>query len=54
MEYLGPDDASGTANVNSTFAADETTKTFEYGLDYGSVPIDMELSNTGGTIPRKT
>jgi len=49
MEYLGTDDASGTANVNSTFAAAETTKAFEYGPDFGSVTIDIELSNTSGT-----
>ncbi len=49
MEYLGTDNASGTPNVNSTFAADETTKTFEYGPDFGTTTVDIILSNTLGT-----
>lgn len=49
MEYFGTDNATGSPNINSTFAADETTKTFEYGPDFGSVNIDIELANTAGT-----
>ncbi len=49
MEYLGTDNASGTPNVNSIFTTNETTKTFEYGPDFGSTTIDLELANTAGT-----
>lgn len=49
MEYLGPDNATGAPNINSTFTADETTKFFEYGPDFGTVTINIQLSNIGGT-----
>ena len=49
MEYFGLNNPTGSPNVNSTFAADETTKTFEYGTSYGSVTIPITLSNSAGT-----
>ena len=49
MEYYNMDNPTGSPNVNSTFAADETTKTFQYGASYGTVNIPITLSNNLGT-----
>ncbi|QRM88294.1 T9SS type A sorting domain-containing protein [Lacinutrix sp. WUR7] len=49
MEYFGANSPTGSPNVNSVFAAGETTKTFEYGTSYGSVTIPITLSNSAGT-----
>ncbi|TYB79103.1 Kelch repeat-containing protein [Bizionia myxarmorum] len=49
MEYYGTGNITGEANINSMFSSDETTKTFEYGEDFGSVTIDIILNNLNGT-----
>ncbi len=49
MEYFGVNNPTGSPNVNSTFASDETTKTFQYGASYGTVNIPIRLSNSTGT-----
>jgi N-acetylneuraminic acid mutarotase len=49
MEVYGTDNPTGSPNVNSTFSADETTKSFTYSASQGSVALDIILSNTLGT-----
>ena len=49
MEVYGTDNPTGSPNVNSTFAPDETTKAFTYMEADGSVDINILLSNTAGT-----
>ena len=49
MEYYGTDNPVGSPSVNSTFAADESTKSFLYTELQGTAPIQITLSNTIGT-----
>ncbi|MDU8885116.1 T9SS type A sorting domain-containing protein [Yeosuana sp. MJ-SS3] len=48
-EYYGTDNPQGSPNVNSTFEADETTKSFTYTELEGSVPVQINVSNSLGT-----
>ena len=48
-EYYDTDNPQGSPNVNSTFEADETTKSFTYTELEGSVPVQVNLSNSLGT-----
>jgi len=49
MEYYGTDSPIGSPSINSSFAADETTKAFLYTELQGTAPIQITLSNTIGT-----
>ena len=49
MEFYDTDNPVGSPNVNSTFQPDETTKSFTYAEDDGTVTIDIILSNSLGT-----
>jgi Secretion system C-terminal sorting domain/Kelch motif len=49
MEVYGTDNPIGSPNINSSFSADETTKSFTYSTSQGSVTLEIILSNTLGT-----
>ena len=49
MEYYGTDNPVGSPNINSDFQPDETTKSFTYDEEDGSVSIDIILFNSNGT-----
>lgn len=49
MEYYGIDNPFGSPNVASVFQPDESTKSFTYEVNDGTVSIDIILSNSLGT-----
>nr|WP_262920455.1 T9SS C-terminal target domain-containing protein [Hanstruepera flava] len=49
MEFYGIDNPIGSPNTSSDFQPDETTKSFTYEENEGTITIDIILSNSLGT-----